>query len=156
MKNITRAEQLAAVNPNFSAAVADIRDDFSADARDRKACDVAAAMASNYVDPQINLAANLVRQQHVGTHEALVLLHAILRNIGNDEHYTLRHELSGLVLSLTDDVIDIAKAHGTRDPDAKRDEERDDALLGASVCENCNVPVPPGIDLCMACQHNGA
>ena len=65
--------------PNFTQVAADIRDEFGAEARDRKAIEVAAATASHRVDPQINLAANLIRQQHIGTHEALVLFHAIVK-----------------------------------------------------------------------------
>ena len=64
--------------PNFPKSQQTSATSSSAEARDRKAIEVAAATASHRVDPQINLAANLIRQQHIGTHEALVLLHAIM------------------------------------------------------------------------------
>ena len=117
--------------PAFAAVAADIRDEFSAETRDRQAIDAAAATASHYVDPQINLAANLIRQQHIGTHEALVLLHAILQQAPNSTWMfgSAGGELYGVILGLADEVIDIAQAHGERDPDAKRDEERDDEML---------------------------
>ena len=114
--------------PNFPQVAADIRDENSIEARNRQACDNAAALASTCVDPQINLAANLIRQQYIGTHEALVLLHAIrsVRRIDFDPQPA--SELDWLCSCLADEVIDIAQAHGERDPDAVNDQRRDDEL----------------------------
>ena len=94
--------------PNFPQVAADIRDEFDAEARNRKAIEVAAASASHRVDPQINLAANLIRQQHIGVYEALVLLYAIKQKVHGDEHF--KSEIEWLCLAITDEVIDIAKA----------------------------------------------